>query len=57
MTVMNSLETENREYRPFEKIKDNYPRYLITRSDPTQYREGIRHVNAAPFMKENRLFT
>lgn len=57
MTIMNSLETENREYRPFEKIKDNYPKYLITRNDPIQHREGIKHVNAAQFMKENRIFT
>ena len=56
MTVMNSIETENREYRPLETIKDNYPKYLITRNDLIQHRNGIRHVNIAPFMKENRIF-
>ena len=56
MTVMNSIETENREYRPLETIKDNYPKYLITRNDLIQHRNGIRHVNIAPFMKENRMF-
>lgn len=56
MTIMNSIDTENREYRPLENIKDNYPKYLITRNDLIQHRGGILHVNIAPFMKENRLF-
>ena len=56
MTIMNSIETENREYRPLETIKDNYPKYLITRNDLIQHRNGITHVNIAPFMKENRMF-
>ena len=56
MTVMDSIETENREYCPLETIKDNYPKYLITRNDLIQHRNGIRHVNIAPFMKENRMF-
>ena len=56
MTIMGSLETENREYRPFGKIRDNYPKYLVTRSDPIQRRAGIKHVNAPQFMKDNGLF-
>ncbi len=56
MTIMNSIETENREYRPFEQIKDNYPKYLITRNDFIQRRSGILHYNIAPFMKENMDF-
>ena len=56
MTIMNSIDTENREYRPLETIKDNYPKYLITRNDPIQYRNGIHHINIAPFMKENIIF-
>lgn len=56
MTIMSSRETEDREYRPFEKIRDNYPKYLMTRNDLIQHRDGIRHVNAPSFMKDNRLF-
>lgn len=56
MTIMNSPETENREYRPFEQIKDNYPKYLITRNDFIQHRNGILHYNIAPFMKDNMDF-
>lgn len=56
MTIMNSGETEDREYRPFENVKDSYPKYVITRNDLIQHRNGITHINIAPFMKENRLF-
>ena len=56
MTIMNSIDTEDREYRPLESIKDNYPKYVITRNDLIQHRSGIVHVNIAPFMKENQLF-
>ena len=56
MTIMNSIDTENREYRPLESIKDNYPKYLLTRNDLIQHRSGIKHYNMAPFMKENRMF-
>lgn len=30
--------TEEREYRPFEQVRDNYPKYLLTRNDPIQQR-------------------
>lgn len=56
MTIADSLETENREYRPLEKIKDNYPKYVLTRNDPIQRRGGICHENIAPFIKEGREF-
>lgn len=56
MTIMNSIDTENREYRPLESIKDNYPKYLLTRNDLIQHRSGIKHYNIASFMKENRMF-
>ncbi len=56
MTIMNSLDTENREYTPLEKIQDNYPKYLITRNDIIQKRNGIKHVNAGEFMKNGNLF-
>lgn len=57
MTIMNSLETENREYAPLEKIRDNYPKYLVTRNDLIQERNGIKHVNIGSFMKNGDLFT
>ena len=50
MTILNSRETEDREYRPLESIPDNYPKYLVTRNDLIQQRDGIIHVNIGPFM-------
>lgn len=56
LTIMDSQKTEDREYRPLEQIRDNYPKYVITRSDLIQSRSGIIHVNAIDFMLEGRCF-
>ena len=56
MTIMADRATEEREYRPFGQIKDNYPKYLLTRSDPIQHRDGIIHANIPEFMQEGRAF-
>lgn len=56
MTIMADRATEEREYRPFTQIKDNYPKYLLTRSDPIQQRDGIIHANTPEFMQEGRAF-
>jgi predicted AAA+ superfamily ATPase len=56
MTIMADRSTEERECRPFAQIKDNYPKYLLTRSDPIQQRDGIVHVNIPEFMQEGRTF-
>ena len=56
MTIMADRSTEEREYRTFEQIKDNYPKYLLTRSDPIQQRDGIIHANIPEFMQEGRAF-
>lgn len=56
MTIMSDRSTEEREYRPFTQIKDNYPKYLLTRSDPIQRRDGIIHANIPEFMQEGRTF-
>lgn len=56
MTIMSSKETEEREYRPLETIKDNYPKYVLTRSDPIQHRNGIIHKNMPDLMKNGELF-
>lgn len=56
MTIMANRSTEEREYRPFDQIRDNYPKYLLTRSDPIQQRDGIIHANIPEFMQEGRVF-
>jgi predicted AAA+ superfamily ATPase len=37
--------TMEREFGALEKIKDNYPKYLLTTDGFTQDRNGVRHVN------------
>lgn len=56
MTIMNDIKTEDREYAPLEMIHDNYPKYLLTRNDPIQKRNGIKHVNIPEFMAKGELF-
>ena len=48
--------TEEREYRPLEKLHDGYPKYVLTRSDLIQERNGIHHVNLPYFMGEGKEF-
>ena len=56
MTIMNSRKTEDREYAPLESVKDGYPKYLLTRNDMIQRRNGIKHVNIPYFMKDEKMF-
>ncbi len=55
-TILQSKKTEDREYRPLENIKDNYPKYVVTIDYLTQKRNGIAHVNLMEFMKERNAF-
>ena len=49
-TIMQSEDTENREYRPLEAINDNYPKYVVTTDYMLQKRNGINHINLMEFM-------
>ncbi len=49
-TIALSRETENREYRALEAIKDNYNKYVVTTDFLLQKRNGIKHVNLMDFM-------
>ena len=55
-TILSSRETEDREYRPLEIIKDNYPKYVITTDFLMQRRNGIQHVNLMDFIKTGKEF-
>lgn len=50
-SILQSIETEDREYRPLESVKDNYPKYVMTTDYILQHRNGIAHVNLIEFMR------
>lgn len=52
MTIM-SPETEEREYKPFREIRDNYPKYLLTVDTLLQKRDGVIHKNIIQFISDN----
>lgn len=56
LTIMDSKKTEDREYRPLESIADGYPKYLVTRRDLPQKRNGIKHVDIIDFILEGKTF-
>ena len=55
-TIALSRETEDREYRSLETIKDNYPKYVMTTDFLIQKRNGIKHVNLMNFMQSGQRF-
>lgn len=50
-TILQSEDTENREYRPIEAINDNYSKYVATTDYILQNRSGIKHLNLIEFMR------
>ena len=55
-TILESIKTEDREYRSLEAIRDNYPKYVLTTDYILQNRNGIKHCNLLTFIKEGQLF-
>lgn len=55
-TILASKETEDREYKSLEQIKDNYPKYVATTDYLLQKRNGIKHINIIDFMKNCEKF-
>ena len=49
-------ETEGREYKPLEKIKDNYTKYVATTDYALQKRNGILHINIIDYMMQGKTF-
>ena len=51
---MTDEKTIEREFSALEKIKDNYPKYLLTTDGFTQDRNGIRHLNVFHWLLDNK---
>ena len=45
-----------REFGVYKNIQDNYPKYVLTRNDMIQKRNGIIHENIPQFMAAGKLF-
>ena len=48
--LLETDETIEREFRPFSKIKDHYPKYIITMDQFDRSRDGIKHINLIDFL-------
>ena len=55
-TILASIETEDREYRPLESVKDNYRKYVFTTDSLLQKRNGIIHANIMEFIRDGKRF-
>ena len=55
-TILQSKESEDREYRPLELICDNYPKFVLTTDYLLQQRNGIIHANLLDLMASGREF-
>lgn len=53
--LLETDETIEREFRPFSKIKDNYPKYIITMDQFDRSRDGIKHINLIDFLTTENL--
>ena len=50
MTVADKA-VEEREYRPFSKVRDNFPQYLLTLDPLPLERDGVTHRNIVELME------
>jgi len=48
--ILASENTIKREFEPLMKIKNNYPKYVISMDEFDMSREGIRHINMIDFL-------
>lgn len=48
--ILETDETIEREFRPFSKIKDHYPKYIITMDQFDKSRDGVKHINLLDFL-------
>ena len=54
--MLQSKDTEDREYKPLEGIRDNYRKYIMTTDYMLQKRNGIIHVNLMDFISKGMRF-
>lgn len=50
---LSTEKTINREFRAYDSIHDNYPKYVISLDKFDLSRNGIKHLNAIDFLLKN----
>lgn len=53
--TLKETSTHEREFKPLQKIKDNYPKYIITTDTFDFSEEGIIHLNIKEFLKNEEI--
>ena len=53
--ILENEETIEREFRPFSKIKDHYPKYIITMDQFDRSCDGIKHLNLIDFLTNDEI--
>lgn len=53
--ILENDKTIEREFRPFSKIKDHYPKYIITMNQFDRSRDGVKHINLLDFLTNDKL--
>ena len=48
--LLETDETIEREFRPFSKIKDHYPKFIITMDQFDRSQNGVKHLNLLDFL-------
>ena len=55
MTIADQA-VEDREYRSLERVRDSWPKYVLTMDRLLQRRSGITHANVVDFVADERRF-
>ncbi len=50
---LSNEETKNREFKAFNNINDNYPKYVISTNKEDYSQNGIRHINIFDFLMDD----
>ena len=50
---LSNEETRNREFRAFDNIDDNYPKYVISKDSEDYSQKGIKHLNIFDFLMDD----
>ena len=53
--ILENNSTIEREFRPFSKIKDHYPKYIISMDPVDKSQNGVKHLNLVDFLTNDTI--